>query len=170
LAKILLITILLICCYTDLRTRKLYNWATLGGALLGFITNYYYLGTRGLSIAFIGWVTGIIVLIIPYSMGGIGAGDVKLLGAIGAFLGPYRAVQSFLIAAILGGIYAAAILSKQKKLLAITKGSIMELSIFVMSGFQINTFVGEKDGTAAATIPYGLLLSIGALVVFLLGV
>jgi prepilin peptidase CpaA len=48
-----------------------------------------------------------------YIKGGMGAGDVKLLGAIGAILGPGQVVIAFAFAAMLGGLYSLALLSNQ---------------------------------------------------------
>jgi len=124
-AKVLLAGILITCCITDIVARKIYNWASLGGALVGLTLNCYYFGLHGLALAVLGWFTGISILIIPYSLGGIGAGDAKLLGTVGAFLGAGFAWNSFLLAAILGGIYSAAVLLYQRKLLITLKSAFI---------------------------------------------
>lgn len=49
---------------------------------------------------------GIGLLILPYMLGGMGAGDAKLMGAVGGFLGAKGVLNAFLFTAVLGGVYA----------------------------------------------------------------
>ena len=56
-----------------------------------------------------GWATGLALFVPLYALGGMGAGDVKLLGAIGAWLGPMGAVWTGLYGAIAGGVLALAV-------------------------------------------------------------
>ena len=58
----------------------------------------------------VGLFTGIGLLILPYLMGGMGAGDAKLLGAVGAIFGAKGVFLSFLFTTIAGGIYAVILL------------------------------------------------------------
>ena len=60
----------------------------------------------GLSISIAGLVIGMALLYLPYAAGGMGAGDVKFLGAIGAIKGPWFVFITFLATAIIGGIMA----------------------------------------------------------------
>ena len=53
-----------------------------------------------------GWAVGIAIFFVPFALGGLGAGDVKLLGAIGAWLGPMNALWVGLYAGAAGGILA----------------------------------------------------------------
>ena len=104
---IIYITILLIIsAVIDLRTHKIPNLITLPSILIALIYHSLLYGLDGLLFSAGGIGVGIGLLIIPYLMGGMGAGDAKLMGAIGGFLGAKAAFYAFLIIAAVGGVYA----------------------------------------------------------------
>jgi prepilin peptidase CpaA len=75
-------------CAFDLRTRRIPNWLTFGAAAVGLAYHIVTGGASGAALGIAGWATGVALLIAPYALGGMGAGDLKLLGALGAWLGP----------------------------------------------------------------------------------
>jgi prepilin peptidase CpaA len=75
-------------CAFDLRTRRIPNWITFGAAAAALTFQLITEGARGGVQSIGGCAVGVALLILPYALGGMGAGDVKLLGAIGAWLGP----------------------------------------------------------------------------------
>jgi len=100
------LAVALAACVTDLRTRRIPNGLTFGAALVAFV---FYLGTDGLSglgWSAAGWVTGLAVFLPFFLLGGMGAGDVKLVAALGAWLGPGRVVWVALYGGIAGGVLA----------------------------------------------------------------
>ena len=104
---IIYITILLIISSViDLRTHKIPNLITLPSMLIALIYHSLLYGLDGLLFSAGGIGVGIGLLIIPYLMGGMGAGDAKLMGAIGGFIGAKAAFYAFLIIAAVGGVYA----------------------------------------------------------------
>jgi prepilin peptidase CpaA len=68
-------------------------------------------GLYGLYTSVIGLILGTAIFAIPYMMGGMGAGDAKLMGVVGAILGPKMLIVSSVFVAIIGGIYALFIFS-----------------------------------------------------------
>jgi prepilin peptidase CpaA len=68
-------------------------------------------GVKGLSFSIEGVGLGIALLIVFYLMGGMGGGDVKLMGAIGGLLGPEGVFMAFLFSAIIGGLFAIFLLA-----------------------------------------------------------
>ncbi|MGD9364247.1 MAG: A24 family peptidase [Desulfobacteraceae bacterium] len=105
-----LIIILLIAAVIDLRTFKIPNIVTIPAAV-GALTYYGgQFGFSGLLFSLAGLGTGLLLLLIPYLMNGIGGGDVKLMGVVGAFLGAKAVAIAFLFTAIVGGIYAVSLI------------------------------------------------------------
>ena len=91
--------------YEDLRTRKIPNYLTFGAALAGLAYNLAVSGWGGLGDGLLGLLLGLAFLILPYLMGGMGAGDVKALAALGAWLGPAGTLYLFCYMAIAGGLF-----------------------------------------------------------------
>jgi len=106
-----LIFALLIASVSDLRLRKIPNWLTYPTMIVGIFFYTGFKGLEGFIFSIEGLGVGIAVLIIPYLLGGIGAGDVKLMGAVGGFLGPKGVFIAFLFTSIVGGIYAIVLLA-----------------------------------------------------------
>jgi prepilin peptidase CpaA len=87
-AKIILLVIILgLSLYHDVKEQKIKNIVTLPGALLGLILNGTENGWSGLTLSFWGWVVPTLALMIFYYIHVIGAGDIKLYAAIGAIMG-----------------------------------------------------------------------------------
>lgn len=101
-----LIIILLVAAAIDLRTFKIPNVVTIPAATGALAYYGGQFGFSGLLFSLAGLGTGILLLLIPYLMNGIGGGDVKLMGVVGAFLGAKAVATAFLFIAIIGGIYA----------------------------------------------------------------
>ena len=113
----LLLTSVVLVCYFDGRYRRIPNQITFSLLLLGMVINVWQRGLLGLGGSLLGTFVGLAVLIIPYCGGGIGAGDVKFSAAIGSLMGPGFAFAAFLYGAILGGVWACAVLLKRRNLL-----------------------------------------------------
>lgn len=108
--------ILLIASFTDFRTQKIPNILTLTSVFVAISYHLYSGGFQGFLFSLFGVFIGIVVLIIPYAMGGMGAGDVKLMGAVGSFLGAKGVFISFLFTALFGGVYALIIILVFRKI------------------------------------------------------
>ncbi len=104
---------------TDLWKFKVYNVLTLPALGLGLIVSTVLGGWSGLGASLLGAGFGFGILIVFYLLGGVGAGDVKLLTAIGAWLGPYWTVHVFIAAALSAGVYAITLIFAQGGILAV---------------------------------------------------
>jgi prepilin peptidase CpaA len=93
-------------CWHDLRTRRLPNVLTLGAAGLAVPYAIWSSGPSGAATAVLGWAAGLALFLPLFALGGLGAGDVKLLAAYGAWLGPSGALWTALYAAMAGGVLA----------------------------------------------------------------
>jgi prepilin peptidase CpaA len=93
-------------CAFDLRTRRIPNWLTFGAAGAALVFHFVTSGASGVALSIGGWATGAALLLLPYALGGMGAGDVKLVGALGAWLGPGETFWLAMYTGIAGGAMA----------------------------------------------------------------
>src|SRR5580692_9205637 len=109
-AQILLGILVAIAAVFDIRYRRIPNWLVLAGIIVGFAWNVYASGWSGLLRALEGLGLGFILYFPLYLLRARGAGDVKLLAAVGAITGPGNCLWIFLLTAILGGVIALILL------------------------------------------------------------
>ena len=96
----------LVASITDARTFRVHNIITIPLLLTGLIYHTVVDGMAGFSFSVAGAVVGFCFLIIPYAMGAMGAGDVKLLAALGAWLGVGTTGAIALVACVATGVYS----------------------------------------------------------------
>jgi prepilin peptidase CpaA len=101
---VIALAVALAACITDLRTRRIPNALTFGAAAAGLVFHAAWGSGPGFSVA--GWAVGVAVFFVPFVLGGLGGGDVKLLGALGAWLGPKLVLWLALYTGIAGGVLA----------------------------------------------------------------
>jgi len=101
---------LIIAAMTDIRHGRIPNRLTFSLSGFGLVGNSWLHGWEGFFWSVQGLGLGIVCLVFFYIKGGMGAGDVKLLGAIGAVIGPVHLFPAFLTAVILGGLYSLAMM------------------------------------------------------------
>ena len=111
----LLVFILILSAVYDIRSHKIPNFLTYSSMFLGILYNAILTGVEGILFSVVGMTTGLGILIYFYLIGGMGAGDVKLLGAVGSFLGAKGVFWSFLFSAIAGGIYSLILMLVYRK-------------------------------------------------------
>lgn len=157
---ILLLLILLYCTFTDIRERKIYNKALLAGLVVAFLLNFYDFGVRGIFITITGLLAGILIFIIPYLLGWMGAGDAKLVGLIGAFTGWEFVIYDALIIAVIGGLISSFLLIKDRKI-----GSIFK-NIYLF--FFTRSFVYLHEENPTYSFPYAIAILTGTCITLVL--
>ncbi|MDP2045026.1 MAG: prepilin peptidase [Deltaproteobacteria bacterium] len=138
----------------DLKTRRIPNYLTLGGALGGLGFQFGYHGLPGLLDGLAGLGLGLLLLLGPYLLGGMGAGDVKASAALGAWLGLRHAAYLFVYMGLAGGLIIVAVLLWQRRLLA----GIRELGNFLLNWVLCRQSGSQPPPSAPrqrTTIPYG---------------
>lgn len=131
----------LIAAGTDLWKFKVYNALTLPALAGGLIASGLSGGWGGLTASGLGALTGFGLLVAFFAMGGVGAGDVKLLTALGAWLGPSLTLHVFLASAIAAGLYALA--------LAVASGGLLATAVDMLHLAQRIRRLDFRPGPAA---------------------
>jgi prepilin peptidase CpaA len=106
----------LIALATDLRVRRIPNWLTGSTLLIGLAANSYLRGLDGAASSLEGVGLGLAMLLPFYLFRVMGAGDVKLLAAFGAVLGPQMLISVAVYASIVGGLQSLLILGRLKRI------------------------------------------------------
>jgi len=145
----------------DLRTRRIPNWLTLLTALAGLCMAVTGIGGLSIGSSMLGLVIGALLMLPGHTLGATGAGDVKLLAAFGAVLGPERIVTAFLYMAVTGGLLALAVAIRRGRLQT-TVGRVAGLFVKPAA-----TRARVNGAGPANAFPYGPAIAIGcALAVF----
>ena len=148
----------------DYRERRVPNWLNATLALSGIVAGTFYFGWTGLGDSLGGLLLGFGVLIIPWAMHGMGAGDVKLMAAIGAWFGPWLTLLSFAAGALIGGVIAVIMILVGGK----ASSAYVNLQMIVLKCLHPQTAFGEfasakSFGSTTSLLPYGIPLTIGSL-------
>lgn len=144
-ADLLLLVLLLCAVRTDLSARRIPNVLIVCGLVMALVLAAIEGGVPGVLHAGAGSVVGLLVLLPFFALGMLGAGDVKLLAAVGAFAGVGGVLQIAVLTLIAGGLLGLAYLARVRGLrsLAFLRGGVSPVS--------------------AARVPYAVAILCGAL-------
>lgn len=157
-ALIALVTGLAAATVIDLRSRRIPNELT--AAIVGVGLGLAATGTSGITVAasFTGFLLGLLLMMPGYMLGATGAGDVKLMGAVGAIVGPALVVSAFLFTAIAGGVLAVYVAARRQRL-AVTLAQTGHLVAGPGSAPQ-----KLRAATGASRFAYGPAIAVGSIV------
>jgi prepilin peptidase CpaA len=153
----------------DLKTRRIPNWLTVAGAAAGLLVNAWLFGWAGLWDAAAGLGLALLVYVPLVWLRGMGAGDAKLMAAIGALAGPANWLAVFALSGLLGGVMGLA-LALWKRRLRNTLASTAELAGELARLRKPHERKPEWDvhQTAGLRLPYGLVIASGVAAFLLL--
>lgn len=146
----------------DLRYQKIPNVLTFPTMIIALAYFGVTRGLDGLLFSAGGLGLGMAILIIPYLMGGMGAGDVKLLGAAGAVLGPLGIFNAFVLTAFIGGIYAVLLVLVHYKH---SRGFVARLTTMFKTYAQTGQliYLPAPEEEKKLKLSYGVAIALGAL-------
>ena len=176
---IILFILILISAYFDITKKKIPNFITLPVILWGLLTYTIFDGLAGLRFSGFGFLVGLAVFLIPFILGGMGGGDVKLMAAIGALKGWRFILYTTVFTGLAGGIIVLLILIKEKRLLitlkrvlAIVLKPIMLVLTLTFENKKLKLFnnwrLDSQINWEKQYIPYGVAIGIGAIVTLLI--
>jgi prepilin peptidase CpaA len=146
----------------DLASRRIPNYLTLGAALAGLGFQLGHHGWPGLLEGLGGLVLGGGLLLWPYLKGGMGAGDVKALAALGAWLGLAHTLFLFIYMGLSGGLLILAVLAWRGRLRVHLKRGAVQLANWVLC--QSRPEIRGRGEPEGMEIPYGAALALGMVV------
>jgi prepilin peptidase CpaA len=157
--------VVLIAAAYDVRYRRIPNWLSISGVLTGLAMNtFLYQGWPGVTHSLKGLMVGFGVYFLLYMLRAMGAGDVKLMGAVGAIVGWQDWFGTFLITALIGGAMAL--------LVAVTKGRVQKTLwnvSFILSEMKSGRAAYMKReeldvrSPKAVGLPHGAVIAVGTM-------
>ena len=130
----------------DVFSRRIPNWVTFAAFIAGVLINTWLAGAGGILLALAGAALGVALLLPFYAIRAMGAGDVKLLAAIGALLGPQALVSVAVYGALVGGAISLVMLCVRRRLFVTLNEMLIQHRAPTRSG---------------ATAPYGIAIASG---------
>ncbi len=152
----------------DYRFRKIPNWLNLSGLITGFGLNLYFFHSAGAARAAEGMALAIAVYLPFYLLRGMGAGDVKLMAAIGCLVGPSNWFVIFVITALAGGITGVifSLLKRRLTETCINVSFILKDLLQFRTPYSTNPQLDFRNQNSLR-LPHGISIAIGS-AVFLL--
>lgn len=181
LSNFILIILLLTAAIFDTKEKRIPNLLTLPMMLTGLVLNIIMNSLNGVMFSLGGFFIGLAVFFIPFALGLMGAGDVKLMAAIGALMGWKFTILSCLFSAIAGIIVVFGYLIYKRRLFSYFKKYFVAIAKFILRKiyfsdknklsnklikFAYSSEVENKENEKLY-VPYGVAIALGTL--FVLG-
>jgi prepilin peptidase CpaA len=161
LPAVMLLVLAVTCAITDLVRGRIYNVVTYPAILAGFVVQTVLHGPQGLYLALAGFAVGFFPSFLLLALGGLGGGDVKLLGAIGAISGAVPATETLILAFLFGGLFALGKLAWHGRLFATFGRTLRTFAGLVVPGLARAPL--QPPGEAPMTVRFGVAICVAAL-------
>lgn len=163
----LVIVLLIVAAYIDGRQLRVPNWLTFPMVLSGLLFNLWIGGWAGFGAGLLGLGVGLACLLPMYAVGGMGAGDVKLLGGVGAWLGAGVTFSAFCVSAIVGAVMAVGLMLYRRRLHQHYANAVMILTewMHVRDPKRLSELAAERKASMLL-LPYGIPICVGCIAYF----
>jgi prepilin peptidase CpaA len=148
---------------------KVPNWLTFPFIVSGWIYSGWAFGWEGLGYSLLGTLAGLAMLLPLYAIGGMGAGDVKLLAGVGAWVWTTTTAYSFCLSAVIGGLIAVCMVlwkrgweKHQNQFLTI----VNEIAT-IRQPEQLAAIAAQRK-SSMLLLPYGIPIALGTILYFAL--
>jgi prepilin peptidase CpaA len=151
---------------TDVWKFRVYNILTLPLLFFGLLFHGISGGWEGFSMSAMGAMFGLMALIFPYALGLMGAGDVKLLAGVGAWLGVWPTIFVFIFSCFVAGAYALGLIVYRGEF----KKSLVAIKLICYRFAAMGTHFGKDDLVEELSvsterrlrlIPFGAMIPLG---------
>jgi prepilin peptidase CpaA len=165
--------VLVVAAVIDGKQLRVPNWLTFPLVISGWIYSAaagYWTGEGlwvGLGWSLVGTLVGLALLLPAYAIGGMGAGDVKLLAGVGAWLHGETTFYAFCLSAVVGGVLAIAMAAKRRALgkHALQARTILNEIVTIRDPKALAEIAAERK-SSMLLLPYGIPIAIGAILYF----
>lgn len=163
----LLLALLFAAAWHDVRSYRIPNKLVFGGAIIAVVFNAVApsnIGGLGVLDSLAGLILGLIALLPLYLLRIMGAGDVKLMGMTGAFLGADGAAAALMCVLMSGGVLALGVASYQGNLLKLLQK--LKVMVYITCAYGSMPGSSVKEGLSGHTesigkLPYGVAIAVG---------
>jgi len=159
--------------WNDLRTRRIPNALVFGGAVVGLLLNSFVPPGAGLFIqpfggigfwsALAGLGVGLGLLLPMYALRALGAGDVKLMAMVGAFVGAWPVAGITLLTLLAGGVLALVVAAFNGRLKHALNNTLQMLKYSLLRSLAGEIAKIEAPAVASGRLPYAVAIAAGAL-------
>ncbi|MFB4159389.1 prepilin peptidase [Geomicrobium sp. JSM 1781026] len=158
---IILIPVLIVATIIDLKHWRIPNWLTVSAAFVGLVHSYIAGDVSSLLNHTTGMIAGVLIFFILYVLGAYGAGDAKLVGAIGAIMGLEFILYACVLIIFLGGITSFLLLLKRKGFMSLRIMMDFLKAIFTR---QLGKFHQNIIENKPLTYPFSIIISLGSVI------
>ena len=147
--------------WTDWRYRRIPNWLTVPGLALGVAVNSLIWGWPGAKASLLGALLGLALLLPFVLVRSLGAGDWKLVGALGAFLGPQHLIVVLFGAILVAGVMAAVMIVQHKRV----RQTLRNLGRMLAAFFTLHLPGPDLslDNPEALKVPFGVAVAVAVI-------
>jgi prepilin peptidase CpaA len=151
--------------WLDSSTRRIPNWLTMSGLFVGIAVHSILAGWHGAVMALEGAGLGLLILLPLVLLRALGAGDWKLMGAVGAFVGPVMLWFVLLASVLVAGLMAVAMMIRAGRVRETLRNVWLLILSFLTFGFRAHPEI-SLDNPGALKLPFGVAAAVGTLVCF----
>ncbi len=148
----------------DIATKRIPNWITFSGMAFGLATQLFLFGLPGAIASILGILAGFAIFSPIYFFGYMGAGDVKLLMLVGAWLGYAECGEAAIAAVLLGGVFAIFDTLSRGRLFTVFYSIFRFLRAIAVPGLEAEPLKIEKN----RRFSFGPCIALGVLLVVIL--
>jgi len=149
----------------DWKTRRVPNWLTVPALIAGLVIHTVLTGWAGAKSGLEGAGVGLGLLLPFVLLRGLGAGDWKLVGALGAFVGPRRTIEILLISVMIAGVIAGVDAIRRGRVIATVRNVWTLLQGFFVFGLRPNPTI-SLDNPTLARLPFAVAVAAATVISF----
>lgn len=159
--------VLIVAAYIDGKQLRVPNWLTFPMVLTGLVYSALVGGWSGLGDGLLGMVVGLACLLPLYAVGGMGAGDVKLLAGVGAWMGATVTFYAFCVSTIVGAVMAVLMVLYKRNVAKHYFQLLLILSewLTIKNPKELSRIAAERK-PSMLLLPYGIPICVGSIAYF----